>query len=84
MLANGSVDPAFAPFVSMSDPDPIGSPHVWRVDALALSPGRLYVGGEFRWVGGTERMGLAALAPDSGAVLAWGPKHRGLVSGTSR
>ena len=79
VLGDGRVDSAFAPFVS-TDPDPVGSPDSWAVSALELDGARLYVGGAFRWIGGTERTGLAAVATGSGAVLPWNPNHTGSVS----
>jgi hypothetical protein len=56
VLASGAVDPSFAPVV---DDD---------VLALALSGGRLYVGGDFLHVGDVIRRRLAALDPATGAV----------------
>lgn len=78
VLADGRVDSAFAPPVS-TDPDPVTSRDLWIVLALELDGGRLYVGGEFRFISGTERQGLAAVATDSGAVLPWNPNHTGSV-----
>ena len=78
VLADGTVDSAFAPSVS-TDPEPVGGRHLWTVTSLELDTGRLYVGGEFNWVNGIARGGLAAVAPASGAVLSWNPNHRGTV-----
>ena len=74
VLADGTLDSAFAPRVS-TDPEPVGSRHLWTVFALDLHDERLYVGGEFNWIDGMQLRGLAAVATDSGAVLPWYPGH---------
>ena len=56
VLADGSVDPAFAPVV---DND---------VLTMVLHEGRLYVGGDFLHVGDVIRRRIAALDPATGAV----------------
>jgi hypothetical protein len=67
VLANGSVDPSFAP---RPGPDPT-APGI--VNALALANGVLYVGGVFTTIGGQSRAAVAALDPVTGAVQAWNP-----------
>jgi outer membrane protein assembly factor BamB len=83
VLANGGVDQRFKP--QITGPGgcrpgcrgrPLlgmlgGSSSAVAVDALALAPGRLYVTGDFRVVGGSRRNGLAALDPRTGTVLSW-------------
>ena len=64
--ADGSVDPWA--------PDPNGAVH-----ALALSGGRLYVGGDFDSIGGVARLRAAALRPPSNAPLAWNPSTDSFV-----
>ncbi|WP_201979721.1 IPT/TIG domain-containing protein [Hymenobacter rubidus] len=58
VLANNTVDPAFAP-----DPNS-------TVQALVLQGGTLYVGGSFNQIGGQTRPYLAAVSPTTGAALA--------------
>jgi hypothetical protein len=55
---------------------PVGAPGVrfpLGVDALATNGRRVYVGGDFRTIGGTTRDALAALDLHSGRVLPWRP-----------
>ena len=59
ILADGTVDPAFAP-----DPDA-------KVKALALRDGVLYASGDFTEAGGAERRVLAALDARPGAATAF-------------
>jgi len=51
------------------------------VKTLDLSGGKLYLGGIFANAGSTTRNSLAALDPDSGALLSWAPK---VYTGNSR
>lgn len=57
VLADGTVDPTFAP-------PAVGG----TVKALELAGGRLYVGGSFNDVGGTSRDGFAAVDAATGAL----------------
>lgn len=61
LLADGTVDPSF-------DPRSDGS-----VSALALSGSTLYVGGNFKSIGGQSRATLAALDVSDGHATAWDP-----------
>ena len=67
VLADGSVDPAFAP-----EPDA-------GVSSLARVGGTLYVAGQFATIGGQARAGLAALDATSGALRSWAPQPDGQV-----
>ena len=67
VLADGSVDPAFAP-----EPD-------GEVTSLVRVGGTLYVAGQFATIGGHARAGLAALDASSGALLSWAPQPDGQV-----
>jgi hypothetical protein len=49
------------------------------VNALALSGGTLYVGGDFSSVGGTSRSNLAAVNASTGTVTSWAPASNGTV-----
>ena len=64
-LATGNVDPSFRPRVN------------GEVKGMALAGDRLYVGGNFETVGGPagpeSRPKLAALDPQTGALLPWEP-----------
>lgn len=71
VLPDGRLDPAFRPDVAPN------SDVVWIDDppdlvaALAVSGGRLYVGGSFTSIDGTGRRGLAAFDVASGALSSW-------------
>ena len=59
-----------------------------RVRALAQTPNRLYVGGDFTTINGSTFRHLAAVFTDSGSIWAWtpnpdGPVHALGVSGTT-
>ena len=51
---------------------------------LALSGGVLYVGGEFQNIAGQPRSHVAALDPETGAVLPWNPGADGTVRTLAR
>jgi len=65
LLADGSVDPAFAP-----EPND-------QVTALALSGSTLYIGGRFTTIAGQSRQFLAALDATTGAARTWAPAPSG-------
>ena len=64
VLADGSVDPSFAP-----DPQAIAPFDFGRVRALVLADGVLYVSGRFDEIAGQPRQNVAALDAGTGAPL---------------
>ena len=58
----GAGDPTWTPDVTGEDPT------TTRVDALAESNGKIWVGGNFGAIDGVPRRNLAAVNPDTGAV----------------
>ena len=63
--ADGAVDPAWDPTVTGGSPA--------RVHAMAVSGGRVYIGGQFTAVAGQTRRSLAALDAATGDLTAWAP-----------
>jgi hypothetical protein len=66
--------PASGTFDANWHPNPNGP-----VNALALSGGQLYLGGNFTQVGGQATSGLAAVTSTTGAVQSWAPRVSGGV-----
>ncbi len=86
ILDDDSVDPVFDVPVHG---DPALSPYKdFGVHALFVYNGRLYIGGSFESVGGTERKNLAAVVLPTGVVEQWepAPSHavRHIVGNASR
>ncbi len=73
VLADGRVDPAFAPAVMSEGTE-------GEVGALALVGATLYVGGGFTRVAGQSRASLAAVDWATGAPTAWAPQPDGDIS----
>jgi hypothetical protein len=70
VLANGTVDPAFVPISSRLDNQ--------DVRTVALVGSRLLVGGDFTYIGGADRTGLAELDA-TGHATGWNPRIEGAV-----
>jgi hypothetical protein len=51
-----------------------------RVEVIAVSGGRIYVGGRFRRIAGRQRRGLAAFDARTGRLLDWNPALDGTVT----
>lgn len=70
VLADGTVDPAFAPEIRMSE----GSrPYQGSVRALVVTDGRVFAGGVFDTVDGVARNSLAAFELGDGSLASWDP-----------
>ena len=81
ILADGAVDPAWAPSIKDSADSPYN-----MVLTLALSGSTLYVGGWFELINGQSRHSLAALDATTGALKDWNPNGNvnGLFPGEIR
>ena len=74
VLADGAVDPAFAPDPTLASGGP------GRVDGLVLSDSVLFVMGSFATIAGAARDGFAALDARTGAALPFAPTVAGADS----
>jgi hypothetical protein len=63
------------------DPNPAGALHNYdsQIYALTVSGNIVYVGGDFRQIGGKDRQCLAAIDATTGAALEWNPTPDNIV-----
>ncbi len=74
LAATGALDASWTPAaLTLREPDPTGVPYVPALTQLATDGQRLFLGGDFQRIAGSDRAGVGALSAATGGLEAWDP-----------